>query len=112
MHELSLCHTIIQIAARAAQGRQIAHLYLDVGTLRQVIPETLVYCWSIVSENTPMAGSKLIVNQIPAVIKCDDCQNESTITGVPILVCATCQSGKITVVSGEEFILRSMDTTD
>lgn len=112
MHELSLCRAIMQIAAKAAEGRPIAQIHLDVGTLRQVIPDTLVYCWSIVSENTPLEGSQLVINQIPAVVRCNECGQDSTITGVPILVCAACHSGNVTVATGEEFLLRSMDTAD
>lgn len=112
MHELSLCRTIVGIAERAAAGRAVASILLDVGQLRQVVPETLVYCWSVVTDSSPLAGSELKVNSIPAVISCTSCGADTTLRGIPLLVCGSCGSGAVTVTSGEEFLVRSIDVKD
>ena len=112
MHELSLCRTIVGITERAAAGRQVAAIFLDVGQLRQVVPETLVYCWTVVTESSPLEGSELRVNSIPAVISCSSCGTDTTLRGVPMLVCGSCGSGAVTVTSGEEFLVRSIDVKD
>ena len=112
MHELSLCRTIVGIAERAAAGRVVASIQLDVGQLRQVVPETLVYCWGVVTETTPLAGSSLVVRSIPAVIGCTECGAATTLRGVPMLVCGSCGGGTVTVNSGEEFLVRSIDVKD
>jgi hydrogenase nickel incorporation protein HypA/HybF len=112
MHELSLCRSILGITERAAGGRPVARILLDVGQLRQVVPETLVYCWGIVTEASPLEGSELLVNSIPAVIACDDCGTTTTLRGVPMLVCGGCGSGAVAVTSGEEFLVRSIDVKD
>lgn len=110
MHELSLCRSIAAIAERSSGGRPVLSIRLDVGQLRQVVPETLVYCWGIVCESSPsLAGSRLEVTSVPAVVACRECSADSTITGVPILVCASCGSGSVVVRSGEEFLVRSME---
>lgn len=110
MHELSLCRSIATIAERAAAGRSIVAVKLDVGALRQVVPQTLVYCWDIVSESSPaLAGSRLEVTSIPAEVSCRACGALSRIEGVPILVCGSCGSGDVVVRSGEEFLVRSME---
>ncbi|MHB1172352.1 MAG: hydrogenase maturation nickel metallochaperone HypA [Lacisediminihabitans sp.] len=112
MHELSLCRSIYGIAERAAAGRTVTRILLDVGQLRQVIPETLVYCWGVVTDETPLAGSELIVDHIPAVIACAECGEHTTLHGVPMLICGRCKSGTVKVISGEEFLVRSMDVKD
>ncbi|MEV8358838.1 hydrogenase maturation nickel metallochaperone HypA [Microbacterium sp. NPDC076895] len=110
MHELSLCRSIAAIAERSSAGRPVLSIQLDVGQLRQVVPETLVYCWGIVCENSSsLAGSRLEVTSIPAIVTCRECTTDSTIEGVPILVCASCGSGSVVVRSGEEFLVRSME---
>ena len=109
MHELSLCRSIYAIAERAAGENRIGAVHLDVGALRQVIPQTLEYCWGIVVESTALDGSYLEINQIPAVIACESCGRETRLQGIPMMVCGTCGSGKVRVVSGEEFLLRSLD---
>ena len=103
---------IFRIANRAAQGRPITRIHLDVGHLRQVVPPTLVYCWGIVSEDTPLAGSELVIHHIPAVLDCHECGQRTTVTGYPLIRCEHCGSGSVRVVSGEEFMLTSMDTED
>lgn len=110
MHELSLCRSIAGIATRAADGRRVERVQLDVGHLRQVVPETLVYCWGVVCEQTPqLAGSRLDVTSIPAVLDCRRCGAETTLTGLPIIVCSACGTNDVAVRSGEEFLVRSMD---
>lgn len=112
MHELSLCRAILKIAAPAAAGREIAQLFLDVGTMRQVIPETLVYCWGFVAQGSCLEGSELVINHVPTTVKCRNCDATSTITQIPFLFCAECNSPDVDVVTGEEFLLRSMETVD
>jgi hydrogenase nickel incorporation protein HypA/HybF len=108
MHELSLCHQISRIVERAAQGRQVAVIEMDIGQLRQVVPETLVYCWGIVSQNTPLAGSRLDIDYRPVVLSCQDCGRETRLNGLAILKCAFCASPSVDVLGGEEFIVRSL----
>ncbi len=112
MHELSLCRSIYSIAHRAAGGRRVLRIRLDVGELRQVIPETLCYCWGIVTDETPLAGSELAINHIAAIIACKDCGAQTRMRGIPMLVCGECGSGQVRVVSGEEFLLCSLDVKD
>ena len=57
MHELSLCQSIGTIVRQHAADRQVQVVHLTVGQLRQVVPETLVYCWGIVNEGTTCEGS-------------------------------------------------------
>lgn len=112
MHELSLCRSIQGVAERAAAGRTVARIQLDVGQLRQVVPETLVYCWGVVTDETRLAGSELVVTSIPAVIACAECGASTTLRGIPMLVCGGCGGGSVTVTSGEEFLVRSIDVKD
>lgn len=109
MHELSLCRAIYGLAYRAAGGRRVECVNLDVGELRQVVPETLVYCWALVTEETPLADAKLQVASIPAVLACRACAAQTRMRGIPMLVCSHCGASDVAVVSGEEFLLRSLD---
>lgn len=109
MHELSLCRSIHDIADRAREGRAVATIHLQLGQLRQVVPETLVYCWALVSEDTGLDGSILDVDHIPICLRCTDCAAETVITEALVLTCGECSSGAITVLTGEEFMLTSMD---
>lgn len=112
MHELSLCRAILKIAGPAAAGRQISQIFIDVGTMRQVIPQTLVYCWGFVAKDTLLEGSELVINHVPTTVKCRECNVTSPVTQIPLLLCQECKSGNVEVLTGEEFLLRSMETVD
>jgi hydrogenase nickel incorporation protein HypA/HybF len=64
VHELSICAAIAGIANRYAAGRPVSVINVRVGEWRQVVPDTLAYCWSLFSADTPLAGSVLAVERV------------------------------------------------
>ncbi len=108
MHELSLCQSIYRIADRARAGQPVTEVRLQVGMLRQVVPHTLEYCWGLVTEQTPLAGSRLAIDHVPIRLRCRAC-GRATDADRLVLACAHCGGGDVEVVAGEEFLLTSMD---
>lgn len=109
MHELSLCQSIHGIVSRAAQGRPVAVVHLQVGQLRQVVPDTLVYCWGLVTEGGELAGSVLDIDSVPVEVHCPACSGLTLVEHSLVLVCRDCGSGDVTVQRGEEFLITSLD---
>lgn len=108
MHELSICGSIADIVNRHAGERRVETVHVRIGQLRQIVPDTLVYCWSIVSAETPLAGSNLEVERVPARIECRACGAVSEIVEFPLALCGSCGGAEVTVVSGEEFLITSL----
>ena len=109
MHEISICTSVASIVQEHAAGRSVERVLLDVGHLRQVVPDTLVYSWEIVVTGTPLEGSVLEINHIPAVIECRTCATSTTIS-VPVFRCP-CGSIDVEVTSGEEMLVRSLEVS-
>lgn len=109
MHELSLCASIAGIVTRHAAGAEVRTVHLRVGALRQVVPATLEFCWPLVVERTPLEGSTLAVEPVPARLRCRDCGGESTVGAVAVLVCPGCGAGDVAVLAGEEFLVTTLD---
>jgi len=107
VHELSICTAIAAIAGEHAAGRPVELVRIDVGALRQVVPDTLVYSWEVTVEGTPLSGSVLEVREIPAVLHCTDC-GADTMIGVPVFRCP-CGSTATAVVSGQELLVTSLE---
>ncbi|ODU04036.1 MAG: hydrogenase expression protein HupH [Pseudonocardia sp. SCN 72-86] len=111
MHELSICRSISGIVERHAAGRRVRTIHVRVGALRQIVPDTLVYCWSLVSEDTPLAGSEMRVEGVPAMVHCIPCDHSRTISE-PFMTCDRCGGSDVRVVAGEEFLITSLDLAE
>ena len=110
MHELSICTAIAKIAHNAAAGRTIERVRVDIGYLRQVVPDTLSHSWEMVVFGTPLEGVPLEVREVPAVIECRECHSRTALDD-PIFRCAACGSTQTDVVSGNELFVSSLDLT-
>lgn len=110
MHELSLCRAIADAVTDHADGRRVERVSIQVGHFRQVVPDTLVYCWGLHTDGTDLAGSQLDIAQVPAVIEC--ACGERTMLTMPVLRCGTCEGVDVRLVSGEEFLIESIDVRD
>lgn len=109
MHELSVCGSIAGIVARRAAGRPVRVINVRVGQLRQVVPDTLAYCWELVSAQTSLEGSRISVESVPARLRCRACGHVTEVGAVPVIACGGCGGVEVEVVSGEEFLITSLE---
>ena len=87
---MSLCRSIYGIVDKARDERVVTAVHLQVGQLRQVVPDTLTYCWSMITETTPLAGSILDIDHVPVRLDCAACGERTTVEHVLVLTCASC----------------------
>ncbi|HWL45674.1 MAG TPA: hydrogenase maturation nickel metallochaperone HypA [Ilumatobacter sp.] len=108
MHELSLCRAIADTAVAHANGRDIRRVRVRIGHLRQVVPGTLQHCWDMRVGGGPLDGCVLDIEHVPAVVSCVACAALTTLT-VPVRQCARCGGNDVELLSGEEFLIESID---
>lgn len=111
MHELSLCQAIAGVVKPHAAGRRVDVVRVQVGALRQVVPESLSFCWTLVREHEDMAEAELELELVPAEVACRGCGAQSQIASRFSVACPQCNSADVTVVRGEEFLVTSVDVT-
>ena len=111
MHELSICQSIGTIVGKHAEGREVRKVHLRIGNLRQIVPDTLVYCWALVNEDTALAGSQLEIESIPASIRCLQCDQTQTLAEV-LFVCNSCGGVQVEIVTGDEFLITSLEIAE
>lgn len=99
---------VVDTAVRHAGGRPVAIVSVRIGHLRQVVPDSLLFYFGIVSRDTVCEGAKLEIEVVPAVLSCDDCNTEWTAEAAAFR-CPSCTGGAITVVSGEELEVESIE---
>jgi hydrogenase nickel incorporation protein HypA/HybF len=107
VHELSVCDAILGTTMQRANGRPVSQVTVRIGHLRQVVPDALQFGWEVLTDSTEMKGCELVIEQVPAVVECHDCGSETTLD-MPIQVCGTCGSFEVKLLSGEEFLIVSM----
>jgi hydrogenase nickel incorporation protein HypA/HybF len=111
VHELSLCQAIARIATEHSGGQHVSCVHVRIGYLRQVVPDSLQFCWGIVAGAGPLEACVLDIEQVPAVVTCNACGARSTLDG-PILVCGSCASTDTVLLSGDEFLVLSIDVVE
>jgi len=109
VHELSLCGAIADITHRRAQGRGVEVIHLRVGQLRQVVPDSLHFCWTMLTEGTELDGSVLELKPVPARLRCGACTVEFALPDPPAFACPTCGGLSVSVVAGEEFVVTELE---
>jgi len=112
MHELSVCGSIYEIVDRTAAGRAVSVIHLQVGQLRQIVPDTLKYWWTLVSDQTDLAGSELEVDSVPVTLLCAQCNCLTTLADEPLFLCDRCGGNHVSVTTGEEFMLTSLELAE
>ena len=107
VHEVALATQLANIVARAADGRRVVVVRLEVGALRQVVPETLQFAWKFVTKGTILAEARLQVSWIPLTIRCP-AGHESRQTDPFDIFCPACgQTGS--TIRGNEFRVIDID---
>ncbi len=111
MHELSLCQAIAGVVRPHAAGRRVEVVRVQVGALRQVVPESLSFCWTLVRDHQDMPGAELELELVTAEVLCRGCGRQSQIASRFSVCCPLCDSADVDVVRGEEFLVTSVDVT-
>ena len=111
MHELSLCGAIADIVSRRAEGREVEIVHVRIGQLRQVVPDTLTFCWSLVVADTSLQRARLDIERVGAQLRCRQCGCVFDLGDQLGFACAQCAGLDVEVVRGEEFDVTALELT-
>ncbi len=108
MHELSLSSAIVNTVAKHAAGRRVILVSLRVGRLRQVVSDTLDFYFEFVARGSVCEGARLEQELVEARLRCNACGNEWAIE-IPAFRCPSCTGSDVSVASGDEFEVESIE---
>jgi hydrogenase nickel incorporation protein HypA/HybF len=111
VHELSLATGIVETVVRHAAGRRVSSVQMRVGTMRQVVPDSLDFYFGICSKDTVCEGAALEQEIIRARLLCRACDRESELD-LPDFRCPTCSGIDVEVLGGIEFEVESIEVED
>lgn len=105
VHELSIAMSMVEMATAEAarQGAAQVHaLHLKLGPLSGVVKEALLFSWEVACEGSPLAGSQLLIEEVPVVVRCPECRINRTLPSIQNFSCPVCRTPTPVVVSGKE----------
>jgi hydrogenase nickel incorporation protein HypA/HybF len=111
MHELAIASAIVATVERHAGGNAVTSVRVRVGRLRQVVPDSLVFCFGMVARESVCEGARLEIEVVPAVLRCAGCGHEWEIQEPPFR-CPECAGGDVAAVKGEELEVESIEVEE
>jgi hydrogenase nickel incorporation protein HypA/HybF len=115
VHELSIAHGIVEVvteAARAAGAQTVTAVHLRIGKLAGVEAGALEFSYELVTEGTMLAGSRLVIEELPVVIYCATCRADQTLPGVQRFRCPVCDTPSGEIRQGRELDVASIEIGD
>ncbi len=119
MHELSMVSTLVESVLEFVdthQVRKVLNVKLSVGELTCVEAEQMRFCYTALTGQTPIEGSVLEIETVPAVVKCPHCfyqgppkywEDALFVASVPTLQCPEC--GKAAeAIQGHDCAIKSI----
>jgi len=104
MHELSIAQSLMQLVlaeAEKANARKVITVSLKVGELTGVVPDSLSFCFELLSKSTIAENAKITIEKVPIRGYCSQCKDDFAITH-NLYRCTTCGNTQIDLTSGRE----------
>ena len=115
MHELSIAISLIEVAAEELQRQGACRaqaVHLRLGPLSGVVKEALLSAYELACEHTPLAGSKLLIEDVPIEIFCPKCRCERPVESIQDMCCRVCGTPSAQIVRGRELELFALEIVD
>ncbi|MDD2789383.1 MAG: hydrogenase maturation nickel metallochaperone HypA [Sulfurimonas sp.] len=111
MHEYSIVQSLLdsceENAAKNA-ATKVTRVVVKIGVMSGVEPDLLKTAFDTFKEKTICEGCEFIVHIQPIVVKCNNCQTQSTLKKLEYL-CPECQSLDLEVIDGEDMYLMQLE---
>jgi hydrogenase nickel incorporation protein HypA/HybF len=114
MHELSIAMGIVDAALDEARKRdvKVSAVHLRLGALSGVVKDALLFSYEAACQDTPLAESRLIVEDVPVVIFCPQCREERTLKSLQSFTCPECGTPTMDVRRGKELEVFALEVED
>ena len=112
MHELSIVSSVVESVIDSLEkypGARVVEVRLKVGALAAVVEDSLQFCYGIATEDTPLEGSRLVVNVLPVRVHCAACGADGPIESLQSFRCAECGEPAGDILQGREMEIEAIE---
>ncbi len=113
MHEMSIASELIrQVLAEADShgATRVDEVVVEIGALRQVVPEALELAWQVISEGTAAEAATLKLTEVEPSARCRQCGRKFG-AEIDSFLCPGCGQADVDIVAGNDIILKSLTCT-
>ena len=110
MHEMPIAAAIVEQAIEAVsphRATRINVVEVEIGRMRQVVPEALEVAFAAVSDGTIAQGARLKIAQIEMEAVCRRCDHRFR-PEIGLYLCPNCEQADVRIVAGNDMILKSI----
>jgi len=111
VHEMSIAQSILDLAREEARSHglsRIISIRLKIGEMSGVVPASLLFCWDLLTQDGPAAGSRLEIDAVPLRARCPECGEEFAVEEY-VFQCPACGSIRVEISQGRELTLSSIE---
>jgi hydrogenase nickel incorporation protein HypA/HybF len=114
MHELSIAMSIVDAALDESQRRgvQVSAVHLRLGALAGVVKDALMFSYEVACQDTPLQGSQLMVEEVPVIVFCLQCQKERVLQSVQLFACPECGTPTMDIRQGKELEVFALEVQE
>jgi hydrogenase nickel incorporation protein HypA/HybF len=112
MHELSIVSSIVDSVIDSLEkypSARVVEVRLKVGALAAVVEDSLQFCYGIATDDTPLQGSRLVVNVLPVLVHCEACAADTAIESLQSFRCAQCGEPASDIRQGREMEIEAIE---
>jgi hydrogenase nickel incorporation protein HypA/HybF len=111
VHEVSIVEQLMEIiesTARDADLERVLKVRVNIGLMRQVVPETLRFVFDTCKKDTIANDAEIEMVFVPICAVCESCKKEFTVEEM-LFVCPSCSGVSLNIISGKELVLETME---
>lgn len=111
MHELSIAQSVIEAVEQECASRGIGpveSVRLRIGRMSGVLPDSLRFCWDLVTQETSLAGAALDIVVTEPRLRCTPCDRDLSFDSF-IERCPHCGSPDMRVEGGMDLAIDSLE---
>ena len=114
MHELSIAMSIVDAALDEAQRRgvQVSAVHIRLGALSGVVKDALLFSYEVACQDTALQGSQLMVEDVPVVVFCPQCQGNRELKSVQSFTCPECGAPTMNILQGKELEVFALEVQE
>jgi hydrogenase nickel incorporation protein HypA/HybF len=112
MHELSIALNIIEMVQEESEklgGRSVCAIHLKLGQFSGVVKEALLNSYELACEQTPLNGTKLVIEEVPIAIHCAKCGGRRSVHSTQLLCCTECGTPAFEIIEGKEIEVSALE---